>query len=416
MKRLLGLAACLAALMAGAAVAQDTTLRFANIFGSERGKLWEPVIADFEAANPGVKVVMEVTAGSGSAVYPDVLRTAMQSGDPPDLFFMWGGATAAPYTSAGQAKELTAYYDQYGWNDRFPAWGIDSLKVGDGIYGVPYNGRGMGFWYRKDILEANGLTLPTTFAEFETMCDTLKTKANVGCISIGGKFGWHTMRVTDYFLEAACGPAVHDAILATTETWNQPCVVDAYARMKKWIDNGWILPDFLNIAPEDARFPVFMGNALMILEGQWHEGTLKDDDQDAANWDFFLPPTDHEPLRYSAFTEIWMISEGAKNPDLAAKFIDFISQPETVNKYPKAFNSSAVIGFQPNCDETPFECRWADILQGDTKTYWPTDGVFLKELADAFFEVQDGIIAGKFTPEEGAATMQERVDAFKAKA
>ena len=88
MKKLLGLAVGLAALMAGAAVAQDTTLRFANIFGSERGKLWEPVIADFEAANPGVKVVMEVTAGSGSAVYPDVLRTAMQSGDPPDLFFM----------------------------------------------------------------------------------------------------------------------------------------------------------------------------------------------------------------------------------------------------------------------------------------------------------------------------------------
>ncbi len=30
------------------------------------------------------------------------------------------------------------------------------------------------------------------------------------CVSLGGKFGWHTMRVLDYFLEHHCGPAVHD--------------------------------------------------------------------------------------------------------------------------------------------------------------------------------------------------------------
>ena len=37
------------------------------------------------------------------------------------------------------------------------------------LYGVPYHALGMGFWYRKDIFEENGWTVPTTFAEQEDL-------------------------------------------------------------------------------------------------------------------------------------------------------------------------------------------------------------------------------------------------------
>ena len=89
------------------------------------------------------------------------------------------------------------------------------------------------------------------------------------CVSIGGKFGWHTMRILDYFVEQTCGPEVHDKLNRLEESWDQQCVVDAYTIFQKWIDNGWVVPDFLTVSPDDSRFPFFSGDAGLVLEGVW---------------------------------------------------------------------------------------------------------------------------------------------------
>jgi raffinose/stachyose/melibiose transport system substrate-binding protein len=47
-------------------------------------------------------------------------------------------------------------------------------------------------------------------------------------------------------------------------------------------------------------------------------------------------------------------------------------------------------------------------LEKQTEFYPPTDQAFYKELMDGFFEVQDGIVAGQVTPEDGAKTMQQK--------
>ncbi len=32
--------------------------------------------------------------------------------------------------------------------------------------------------------------------------------------------------------------------------------------LKKWVDEKWLVPDFLTVAPNDARIPVYAGKAL----------------------------------------------------------------------------------------------------------------------------------------------------------
>jgi raffinose/stachyose/melibiose transport system substrate-binding protein len=192
-------------------------------------------------------------------------------------------------------------------------------------------------------------------------------------------------------------------------------VVNAYERFQKWINNGWVVPDFLTVSPDDSRWPWYQGEAAMILEGIWYERNLKDDEQDLANFDFFLPPTEHEPLRYSAFPEQLMIAKDSKHPDEAAAFINFWVNPETQQKYVELIGArTAVAGIKPDCEEWPLTCKWRDILSTSQEVYPPTDQAFVKELMDGFFEVQDNIVAGKLTPEEGAKLMQQRVEEFKA--
>ena len=146
--------AALALLTAMPVAAQDKVeLRFFTNFDGARVKLWEPILADFHATHPDITVKLETVAGSGAAIYPDVLRTSMAAGDPPDVYFMWGGEISGPFVDAGQVLELTPYYEEYGWKDRFPAWTVERITRDGGVYGVPYNARGMGFWYRTDIFD-----------------------------------------------------------------------------------------------------------------------------------------------------------------------------------------------------------------------------------------------------------------------
>ena len=396
------------ALLTGTAAAQEV-VRFATIFDAVAVERWTPAIEEYESQNPGVDIQLETTAGSGAAVYPDVLRTSMASGDPPDVFFMWGGSIAQPFIDAGQAKELSAEYEEYGWNERFPEWIKDRLSVDGKIYGVPYHARGMGLWYRKDMFDEHGLSVPTTYEELEAVCTTLAENGKY-CASFGGKFGWHTMRLVDYFLEDTCGPELHDAINARTESWDQECVVAAFDRLKTWVDNRWLVPDFLAVAPNDARMPMYLGDAAMVYEGGWFEGVLSADQQDSGNFDFFLPPT--ESGRYHAFPEQWMIAAGAKNPEGAARFIDWITTAENENRYPAAFAGSATIGVAPDCEAEPHGCKWVEILSSDAGTYPPTDQAFSKELIDGFFEAQDAVVAGRMTGAEAAALIQQRVEQY----
>lgn len=391
------------------------TLRWANIIDATGTEQWQTVVDAFEEQYPHINVSSESTAGSGAAIYPDVLKTSMASGNPPDLFFMWGGSVAQPFIDAGQVLDLTAFYDQYGWHDKFAPWVIDRIKSDGTLYGVPYHALGMGFWYRKDIFEELGIEVPTTFAEQEQVCATLK-EAGIYCVTMGGKFGWHTMRVMDYFLEHSCGPELHDKLNALEESWEHECVVDAYSTFQRWIDNEWVVPDFLTVAPDDSRIPMFQGDAALILEGVWLEGALKTNELDLSQYDFYLPPTDHEPLRFSAFPEQWMISKDAAHPEEAALFIDFITSPEVQTQYPvNDFANSATIGVNPDCEEWALTCRWRDIILSAEDTYPPTDQAFVKELMDGFFEVQDAIVAKRLTPEEGAALMQQRVEEWQAR-
>lgn len=396
-----------------AAAQQKTDLRFFTNFDAARVKLWDPILAEFHATHPDMNVKLETVAGSGAAIYPDVLRTSMAAGDPPDVFFMWGGSISGPFIDAGQVLDLTPYYAKYNWKERFPEWTVQRISRGNGTFGVPYNARGMGFWYRKDIFEKNGIAIPKSYAEMEQVCTKLQAQG-VHCASFGGKFGWHPMRLLDYFIETKCGPEIHDQLNKLTASWNQPCVVESYATLRKWVDNKWLVPDFLNTSPSDARMPVYLGNAAMIIEGDNFEIVAKGDGMTAQNLAFFVGPTGHEPARFHGYPEQWMIPKGSKKPDAAAAFVDWITTPAVQQKFVTAFTSTAVKGVTPDCNVLPHSCAWRKLITGDAQTFPPTDQAFTKELMDGFFEIQDGIIAGKFTPEQGAKLMDERAVAWKA--
>lgn len=405
-----GMAVSRTALVGGA---QAANLRFLSWTGATEEPQFEAMLAEFTAAHPDITINSETVAGTGAATYPDVLRTSIAGGDPPDLFYMWGGSIAAPFIEADQVLPLDDYYAEYGWAERLVPWAVEAMKADGVYYGVPKATRGMGFWYRKDIFEQNGIEIPTTYDELEAACATLKN-ANIAALSLGGKYGWNTMRLLDYFLEKEAGPELHDKLNRLEASWDSPEVVAAYTRLKTWVDNGWIVPGFLSVSPDDARQPWYRGEAAMVFEGDWLEGVLKGDEQDTANFDFFIPPTDRDPVRISGFPEQVMITKDSRNPDAAATFLDWFLQPDIQKKYFQAIGgSTGVLNAFPSEEEFPLSVKWRKIIE-TSEAYPPTDQAFRKELMDAYFAVQDAIVAGATTPADGATEMQAKADAWQA--
>ena len=108
--------------------AQETiALRFLSWTGADEEAQFEEMLAEFTESHPNIEISSETVAGTGAATYPDVLRTGMAGGEPPDLFYMWGGSIAAPFIEADQVLPLDKYYQQYGWTELLIPLAADAL-------------------------------------------------------------------------------------------------------------------------------------------------------------------------------------------------------------------------------------------------------------------------------------------------
>jgi multiple sugar transport system substrate-binding protein len=152
----------LSVLFITAPVGAQTQLRFVT-WKSEAAKIWERVIADFEARHPGVKVVQEVGPQS-STEFHDLVTQKLRNRDAQmDVFFMdviW----PAEFAAAGWALPLDSFFSAAQRKDFLDA-PIRADTYDGRIYGVPvFVDAGM-LYYRKDLLEKYRLQPPRTWPE-----------------------------------------------------------------------------------------------------------------------------------------------------------------------------------------------------------------------------------------------------------
>lgn len=145
-----------------AMAAEQVVLRFRQ--QSSHGGEWvEKVIADFEAANPGVTVVVE-DGGSG---YLDNLTVALLGGAAPDVFQGWGTAQRS-WAANGFLLDINPYLEKLEPNakDLFYPGQWDALELTDGPlaglrFGVPMYANVVGpIVYNRDALAQVGLAEP----------------------------------------------------------------------------------------------------------------------------------------------------------------------------------------------------------------------------------------------------------------
>ena len=117
-------------------------------------------VEKFEAANPGVKLNLEVVSWNDLKTIAD---TRIASGQAPDILNL---DTFADYANEGLLMPVSEYCPDDLLADFFPSF-IENSVIDGVCYAVPDLASARALWYNVDILEEVGVEVPTTWAELE---------------------------------------------------------------------------------------------------------------------------------------------------------------------------------------------------------------------------------------------------------
>jgi raffinose/stachyose/melibiose transport system substrate-binding protein len=230
---------------------------------------WQNLATKYVQDHPNVSI--EITVLENEA-FKAKIATAMQSGNPPDVFQSWGGGVLGQYGEAGLVKDLTADLAANGWGDSFQPGPLGLYKIGDKFYGVPWNAGMVGFWYNKDLFAKAGISAPpATWTELLDAVKKLKA-ANITPIALGEKDKWPGHFYWVYLATRIGGRTAFENAYNRTGSFADKPFVDAGAKLKELVDLQPFQTGFLGADYPQHQTLMANGQAAMELMGQWAPG------------------------------------------------------------------------------------------------------------------------------------------------
>ena len=291
-------------------------------------KAMEELIANFQAANPGITVKWNNFDHEG---YKSAINNFLKA-NPPDVAAWYAGNRMAPQVKAGLFEDVSDVWASAGLNDSLksaaPSMTIDGKK-----WGVPYTYYQWGIYYRPDVFKANGVDVPKNWAELVAACAKLKA-AGVAPFAIGTKALWPTGGWFDYMDLRVNGYQFHMDLTAGKVAWTDPKVVAVFDKWAEIVKPGYYIENHAALDWQDAMPQFVQGKAAMYLIGNFAvapmmAGGLK---EDQIGFMQFPEITAGIPMAEDAPTDTFHIPSGAKNKDDAKKFLAFVASADAQTK------------------------------------------------------------------------------------
>ena len=236
---------------------------------------------------------------------------------------------------AGAVEPLDDYVDKYGYraelDDIGDVYRENQMRIGDTIYGFPDDGDVFILYYRKDVFEEMGLSVPTTWDEFY---EVSKAITDAKAPDMYGSAFMRARGLLQYFYQERArveGCKFFDAETMKA-TINGPGCVKALAGMVK--DNTTMPPGIEAWGFVETLAAFNAGQSAMLQSwppvGRWSAGYGTDDI--AMQWvppsvvagkvGYALPPGGHPQL---AAGFAMAVSSSSKNKDAAYLYIQWIN-------------------------------------------------------------------------------------------
>ncbi|MEU3769921.1 sugar ABC transporter substrate-binding protein [Amycolatopsis keratiniphila] len=283
-------------------------------------------VAAFEKEFPNVKVNY-VNAGTNKEQYTKLQNAIKAGSGAPDV-------AQIEYYALPQfaLTDSLANLDQYGFGafekDYTPStW--SSVRVNNGLYGLPQDSGPMALFYNKEVFDAHGIAVPKTWDEYVAAAKKLHT-ADPGkyLTSDTGDPGFATSMIWQAggkpFTSDGRNVKVDLADAGTkkwTATWNQLVEGKLLAPIKEWSDDWFrALGD---------------GTIASLVTGAWMPGDFKSSvPGGAGKWAVAPMPTyDGQPVTAENGGSTQSVLKQSGNPALAAAFVRWLNHGNGVKPF-----------------------------------------------------------------------------------
>lgn len=372
-----------------------------------------------------------VTIERNSQSFDDLnttLRLALTGDDAPDVVQANNArATMGQFVASDQVVPLDPWAEEYGWTERFPAsvlaltsYSDDATVFGEGsLYGLPQVGEVVGVYYSKQKLDQLGIEVPSTWQELTDALATAKAAGETPLL-LGNIEQWPAVHV----FGPVQGQHVEPDTIRTLAlgnpgaSWTTPENEAAAQELQSWAEQGYF-NEGVNGTDYDAAWQqLTQGQGVFLIGGSW----LAPDLQEAMGDDvgFFAPPPAQEgdaPATTGGTGIPFAITSAAESPDLAAAYIDFITNDDAMQVVADTGNLPVV----DTASYAPESGVLSDIYQafgtvsqeGDLLPYLdyatPTFGETLGQSLQ-------GLLAGELTPTAFTEALQQDYAAQAAQA
>lgn len=251
---------------------------------------FQQVVNAYMASHPNVKIDLQAV---GDQPIKDKLRVLAASKQMPDIYFSWAGDFTAKFVRGGLAADLSQYLQGTDWGNSFVPAALQAFTYNGKIYGVPIDLDAKFFVYNTTIFKDNNISVPQTFQDLLTACDTLKAKG-IQPIAFGNQYGWPAI----HYLTQLNAYYVKPSVLATdyapaTGAFTDPGYKQA---LQALVDlNTHCLTQHANgLAHESAQATFMAGKAAMqyveSVEFPVFTAAQKAPSTIVNNWAFFKMP------------------------------------------------------------------------------------------------------------------------------
>jgi multiple sugar transport system substrate-binding protein len=314
--------------LAAPALAQQRTLNYYADFDPAPLAAFEAVIADFEAANPDIDVVLQNFDHEG---YKTAIRNFLTA-DAPDLANWYAGNRMAPFVQSGQFQDVSDVWAENGLAESL-ASALPSMTMDGKQWGVPYTYYQWGIYYNRDVYEQVGVDVPETWDEFVANCAKFE-EAGVDCLTTGTKALWPGAGIFDYLNLRTNGYDFHMALTNGEIPWTDDRVRATFAEWAKLVEPGYITDNHAALDWQDAAALLIQGKAANYVMGNFAVAVFKDGGMTDETLGFMPFPTINPdiPRAEEAPTDTVHIPAGAENVEDAKAFLAYLGQAEVQTK------------------------------------------------------------------------------------
>ncbi len=356
----------------------------------------------------------------------DTLKLALSGKNPPDVVEAnQGYPDMGAFVTAGMLTPLDSYAQRYGWQSRYAKtlldlnrFSTDGKTFGSGdLYGLSQTGEIVGIYYSKKKLAQLGLTKPATWADFQSDLAKIKAAGQVP-IMFGNKDQYPAIHEFGVLQDQSAGKqSVRDLVFGKdNSSWDSPQNLQAATTLRSWAQNGYLSSGSNGLGYDEAAAQYGKGTGVFLMTGTWEVADLQK--TMGNDLGFMLPPpptAGAAPVTTGGEGLAWSITAKSKHADVAASYIDFITNAHAADVMTQTGNLPATT---PASAKPPAGTALADIFDA-WATLSKADGEvpYLDYSTPTFYDTLAAnlqkLIGGKQSPQQFLSVLQKDYSTFQ---